>query len=150
MFSSSKQSTRLIETTQSCRKIVTLNDASGEIEIKFWGNKTSLSPFEGGTHLTVTAVKVDYYAGRCSLNSTPSTAVQLKEDFDSLQGEIEAACFDDDNLSIMVGNNIFNISDTLLRRIFPNLKFCPGKTLMAITSSNQITDLVEVNNDHED
>eukprot|EP00105_Crassostrea_gigas_P002262 XP_011414729.1 PREDICTED: uncharacterized protein LOC105319042 [Crassostrea gigas] len=145
-----QKATKIIETSQSSRKIVTVSDSSGEIDIKFWSTKTNVNPFEAGTMLVIKSVKVDHYGGKASLNSTPSTTVEVKEDLETLEGKVEAACFDDDNMSIMVENSIFNISRCLMERIYPTLKFTPGKIVMAIASAYQITDLVEVNNDHED
>ncbi|XP_062622254.1 uncharacterized protein LOC134283795 [Saccostrea cucullata] len=84
-----EKSTRIIETPQSSRKIYTIADTSGNIDVKFWGDKTSLGPFQDGTNIKITALKVDQYGGRCSLNSTPSTAVQINEDYDSLQGDVQ-------------------------------------------------------------
>lgn len=96
-----QKATKIIETSQSSRKIVTVSDSSGEIDIKFWSTKTNVNPFEAGTMLVIKSVKVDHYGGKASLNSTPSTTVEVKEDLETLEGKVEAACFDDDNMSII-------------------------------------------------
>lgn len=54
-----------------------MSDSSGEIDIKFWSTKTNVNPFEAGTMLVIKSVKVDHYGGKASLNSTPSTTVEV-------------------------------------------------------------------------
>lgn len=71
------QTSAVIETASSTRKIVTVEDNSGEIEIKLWGNKINLIK-ETGTTITLKGLRVDIYNNRYSLNSSPSTTMEVK------------------------------------------------------------------------
>lgn len=73
----SQQTSAVIETASSTRKIVTVEDNSGEIEIKLWGNKINLIK-ETGTTITLKGLRVDIYNNRYSLNSSPSTTMEVK------------------------------------------------------------------------
>lgn len=54
-----------------------LDDNSGEIEIKLWGNKIDLIKEQGAT-VTLKELSADTYNTRYSLNSTPSTTIEVK------------------------------------------------------------------------
>lgn len=54
-----------------------LEDNSGEIEIKLWGNKIDLIKEQGAT-VTLKGLRADIYNNRYSLNSTPSTTIEVK------------------------------------------------------------------------
>lgn len=54
-----------------------LEDNSGEIEIKLWGNKIDLIKEQGAT-VTLKGLGADIYNNRYSLNSTPSTTIEVK------------------------------------------------------------------------
>lgn len=71
------QTSAVIETASSTRKIVTVEDNSGEIEINLWGNKINLIK-ETGTTITLKGLRVDIYNNRYSLNSSPSTTMEVK------------------------------------------------------------------------
>lgn len=71
------QTSAVIETASSTRKIVNVEDNSGEIEIKLWGNKINLIK-ETGTTITLKGLRVDIYNNRYSLNSSPSTTMEVK------------------------------------------------------------------------
>lgn len=57
--------------------IVNLEDNSGEIEIKLWGNKIDLIKEQGAT-VTLKESRADIHNSRYSLNSTPSTTIEVK------------------------------------------------------------------------
>lgn len=72
-----RKTSAVIETASSKRKIVNLEDNSGEIEIKLWGNKIDLIKEQGAT-VTLKELRADIYNSRYSLNSTPSTTIEVK------------------------------------------------------------------------
>lgn len=58
------------------RRILTISDQTGTIDVKMWGpniNKLTSS----GEDVTITCLNVDVYMGRVSLNSNTSTKVQV-------------------------------------------------------------------------
>ncbi|XP_065942069.1 uncharacterized protein [Magallana gigas] len=89
-----EKTSAVIETASSKRKIVTLEDNSGQIEIKLWGNKIDLIK-DQGTTVSLKGLRVDIYNGRYSLNSTPSTTIEINDANQEISGEVEAACFDE-------------------------------------------------------
>ena len=66
----------LLETPNSKRRIATISDTSGQIEVKMWGPKKDLIT-QAGIQVKITGLRIDIFNTRYSLNSTSSTAIEV-------------------------------------------------------------------------
>lgn len=144
-----RKTTNVLETPNSRRRIINVSDDTGEIELKFWGSKSSIA-LQQGTHATFTCLRVDVFNGRASLNSTCSTTVKTNEEQIQVSGEVQAACFDNDDMSIMIQDHIYAISESQMGRIFPLLQFHGNVQVKILCQGNNVKEIREVSNPDEE
>ena len=78
-LSISFQTTNVLETPTSRRKIVTLRDSSASMEIKLWGRQIDLLTFQVDQTVLFTCLTVDVYGTRTSLNTNMSTTLEVQQ-----------------------------------------------------------------------
>lgn len=66
-----------------------------------------------------------------------------------VEGVIEAACFDEDEMSIMVGESLFDVTPEQMQRIFPLLQFIDQKVIKAKHQGSSITEIVSVSDEND-
>lgn len=71
------QVSNVLETPSSRRKIITLKDPSGVVEMKAWGDMATNLQIEAEQMVKISCVTIDQYLNRCSLNTNPSTTVEV-------------------------------------------------------------------------
>eukprot|EP00105_Crassostrea_gigas_P035829 XP_019919977.1 PREDICTED: uncharacterized protein LOC105321081 [Crassostrea gigas] len=132
----------VLETGTSKRKIITIKDQSGSIEIKLWGNMVNLAmDCELDQTVLLSCLTLDLYLNRASLNSNPSTTLEVLKEEEHVNGIIEAACFDEDELSILVKDHLWKMEGHLMQTIFPLGEFSPNMMLKAITRGRNIVEI---------
>lgn len=133
----------LLTTNASKRRIVRLSDETGEIELKLWGDKANLIHAANET-VIITCVGVDVYMSKVSLNTTMSTTIQVSDQQTSIKGVVEAANFDDDELSVLINDQLFTIPQTLMDRIFPLGDFSSDVTVTAAVRGKSIISIIHI------
>ena len=73
------QTTNVLETATSRRKIVTMRDSSATIEVKLWGQKIDDLNFQVDQTVLVTCLTVDVYGTKTSLNTNMSTTLEVQQ-----------------------------------------------------------------------
>lgn len=135
----------VLETGTSKRKIITIKDQSGSIEIKLWGNMVNLAmDCELDQTVLLSCLTLDLYLNRASLNSNPSTTLEVLNEEEHVNGIIEAACFDEDELSILVKDHLWKMEGHLMQTIFPLGEFSPNMMLKAITRGRNIVEISSI------
>ncbi|XP_034316250.2 uncharacterized protein [Magallana gigas] len=114
-----------------------------------WGERKANLVTRPNVNILLTCLKVDVYNGRVSLNSCVSTTVEIIEDLEPVEGVIEAACFDEDEMSIMVGESLFDVTPEQMQRIFPLLQFIDQKVIKAKHQGSSITEIVSVSDEND-
>lgn len=143
------KTTGVLESPTSRRKIITVADKSGEIDVKLWGEKINLLRADTGLSITMKGLKVDVYNGRYSLNSTPTTTVEINQQVQEVNGKIEAASFDYDDMSIMINGDIYTITATKMGLIYPSIQFVPNKIVKITVQGLNVTDILDVSDEQE-
>nr|XP_022312554.1 uncharacterized protein LOC111117680 [Crassostrea virginica] len=137
--------TNVLETPSSRRRIVNIRDATGSIELKLWSQKVNLLSV-ANVEIEVTCVCVDQYLSRISLNSTVSTTVKILDNEEvAIEGIIEAACFEEDSMSVLIEDRLFYLDTEKILQIFRDLCFIEGTTIKARISGQEIVSILEVN-----
>ena len=72
------QTTNVLETATSRRKIVTIRD-SASIEIKLWGQQIDVLNFQVDKTVLFTCLTVDVYGTKNSLNTNMSTTLEVQQ-----------------------------------------------------------------------
>uniref|UniRef100_A0A8W8MM10 Uncharacterized protein n=1 Tax=Magallana gigas TaxID=29159 RepID=A0A8W8MM10_MAGGI len=141
--------TQILQGKSSQRRILTIKDQTGEVDVKLWGERLMHIAPEEGTRIVVTNVTVDEYRNNKTLNSNMSTRIEIKEDAENFSGKIEAACFDEDSLSLVINENVFNVSADLIEMVFPLLSFEENVEITGQARGNTITTILDVHRQDE-
>lgn len=141
--------TQILQGKSSQRRILTIKDQTGEVDVKLWGERLMHIAPEEGTRIVVTNVTVDQYRNNKTLNSNMSTRIEIKEDAENFSGKIEAACFDEDSLSLVINENVFNVSADLIEMVFPLLSFEENVEITGQARGNTITTILDVHRQDE-
>lgn len=142
-----EKTTGVLETPTSRRKIITIMDKSGEIDVKLWGEKINLLKGDTGLTITIKGLKVDLYNGRYSLNSTPTTTAEINQQVQQIHGKVEAASFDYEDMSIMIQGEIYTLTATKMGLVFPMLQFVADKVVTIAVQGVNVTDILDVSDE---
>lgn len=142
-----EKTTGVLETPTSRRKIITIIDKSGEIDVKLWGEKINLLKGDTGLTITIKGLKVDLYNGRYSLNSTPTTTAEINQQVQQIHGKVEAASFDYEDMSIMIQGEIYTLTATKMGLVFPMLQFVADKVVTIAVQGVNVTDILDVSDE---
>lgn len=142
-----EKTTGVLESPTSRRKIITVMDKSGEIDVKLWGEKINLLRADTGLTITIKGLKVDVYNGRYSLNSTPTTTAEINQQVQQIHGKVEAASFDYEDMSIMIQGEIYTLTATKMGLIFPMLQFVANKEVTIAVQGLNVTDILDVSDE---
>ncbi|XP_065937778.1 uncharacterized protein [Magallana gigas] len=142
--------TNVLETKTSKRRIITLTDQSGSLDIKMWGSHVNKLTNQYDD-VTIICLTVDLYMGRVSLNSNTSTTLQVMQQEQSIHGKIEAASFERNQMSIMINDIIYNLTEELMKRIFPEMNYIDNMRVSINVKGNSIVqiNMVTAENDWE-
>ncbi|XP_062572299.1 uncharacterized protein LOC134234264 [Saccostrea cucullata] len=114
-----------------------------------WGDSKVNLVTRTACNALISGLKVDIYNGRVSLNSCVSTTVEIIQDIEPVEGCIQAACFDEEEMSIMIGESVYVVTSQQMERIFPLFQFTEKKTIKAKHQGSSITEIVAVSGEEE-
>lgn len=71
------QMTNILFGNNSKRRVVTITDQTGSVELKLWGDDMINKITQDGVSVVVKCVTVEHYSNRTSVNSTMSTQIEV-------------------------------------------------------------------------
>nr|XP_022304788.1 uncharacterized protein LOC111111887 [Crassostrea virginica] len=134
----------ILETPSSKRRIIKLRDSSGTIDLKVWGEMIHRLQFEEDQMVRIGCVTIDVFNNRASLNSNPSTTLEILNEEEEVEGLVDAACFDQDEMSILIRDTLFGINTDQMEQIFPTMDFIQGLKVKLLTKGRTIIEVTEV------
>lgn len=127
------------------RRIIELegSDSATCMKLKLWGTKTQIHIPTPNTPVFVKSVEVREYNGIKELHSTPDTVIEEDAENTEIQGEILAACFDRDDMNILLNEQIYRVENTHMTDIFANEEFEEGWFVKIIVKRDRILQVLE-------
>ncbi|XP_078336427.1 uncharacterized protein LOC111113518 isoform X1 [Crassostrea virginica] len=144
------QVSNLLETPSSRRKIITLKDPSGVVEMKAWGDMATNLQIEAEQMVKISCVTIDQYLNRCSLNTNPSTTVEVLNEEEEIEGIIDAACLDQDMMSVLIEEQLYKVDIEVMTRLYPSGEFTPGVEIHATVKGRSIVEVFNIRRPDEE
>ncbi|CAC5408742.1 unnamed protein product [Mytilus coruscus] len=115
-------SSQLYENEYSKRRILNISGNGTTIAVKLWGDKSDLQMPEKKNNITIHGLEMSDFRGKLEANSTSTTLITVEDEEEDpsaiMEGEVEAACFDESDSSIVLCGKCLAIDSFLLGQIF--------------------------------
>ncbi|VDI07312.1 Hypothetical predicted protein [Mytilus galloprovincialis] len=110
-----------------------------------WGEKAQMTVPVRETSIRIKNIEVNNYKGQIEGNSTSLTEIEIDAEEEEIQGEVEGASFEENDMWIVVNRTLYNIKNNIMETLFPGYKFIPGKEITASVKGYKLTKLFQKN-----
>ncbi|CAC5370122.1 unnamed protein product [Mytilus coruscus] len=134
------------ENENAKRRILNITGNNATIAVKLWGAKTELKMPEKKDNVTIHGLEISEFRGKIEANSTSTTRITVEDEEEDqsaiMEGEVEAACFEESDSSIVIDGKCLAIDNFLLGQIFKEVRYVENVFVKVRQEAKRVEEII--------